>query len=185
MLIQRTESVEFRTVFWCITRLFFQVVNMLMQITSPTSTLLIGIGNTSRGDDGLGWALAAAVEEEQLGKLTVVYRHQLQPEDVLLLQQYPIVVFADASVEPVPGGVAVVPCLAAAQAYRSSHQQSPGTLLYLAATLYNAHPQAWMLAMQAATFEFGASLSPTAQINLEKGLQYWRQWWNAHSSNNR
>lgn len=155
-----------------------------MQTTSPTSTLLIGIGNTSRGDDGLGYALAAAVEEEQLVGLTVVYRHQLQLEDVLLLQQYPNVVFIDASVEPVPGGVGVVPCLAAAQTFASSHQQSPATLLHLAATLYNARPQAWVLALQATAFELGAPLSPAAQSNLEKGLQCWREWWNSRTGAN-
>lgn len=142
--------------------------------------LLIGIGNTARGDDGLGWALAHAVARLQLPGVTVEYRQQLQPEDVLLLQQYPIVVFADAAVQPVPGGAAMLPCRAGAQAFASSHHQSPATLLYLAATLYNARPQAWVLALQAASFEHGATLSPAAQGNLENGLQCWRQWWSGH-----
>lgn len=144
--------------------------------------LLIGIGNTTRGDDGLGWALAEAVEALQLPGVTVVYRQQLQVEDALLLQQYPIVVFADASVEPVPGGAALQPCIAAAQSFASSHHQSPATLLYLAKVLYGAQPQAWVLALQAASFELQEGLHAAARNSLQEGLRCWNEWWAAQAA---
>ncbi|HMO33008.1 MAG TPA: hydrogenase maturation protease [Lacibacter sp.] len=144
-------------------------------VPDTNGLLLIGIGNTARGDDGLGWALADAVDALRLPGVTVEYRYQLQVEDALLLQQYPRVIFADASHDPVPDGAALLPCDAAAHYFFSSHHQSPATILYLAETLYGVRPQAWVLAMGAEGWELGAGLSERAQENLTKALELMRE----------
>ena len=47
-------------------------------IDFPGKTLLLAIGNSSRGDDGLGWAFASALEEAGFFPGEIVYRYQLQ-----------------------------------------------------------------------------------------------------------
>ncbi|PSR08953.1 MAG: Ni/Fe hydrogenase, partial [Bacteroidetes bacterium] len=62
-----------------------------------TRQLLLGIGNSGRADDGLGWAFAEAFSD-QADLFEVELRYQLQIEDALLISTYQRVVIVDASV---------------------------------------------------------------------------------------
>jgi hydrogenase maturation protease len=134
--------------------------------------LLIGIGNAAMGDDGLGWALADAVKEFLPKNLHTEYRYQLQVEDAMMVSDYDMVIFADASEEDLPGGFAFTPCYPAAHYFFSSHQQSPETILYLGEQLYQKKPTAFVLALSGYTWELGEELSPQAKVNLESAVQY-------------
>jgi hydrogenase maturation protease len=59
--------------------------------------LLYGFGNPSRGDDGLGPALAAAIEELGIPNIAVDANYQLTVEDAAEIAGYDAVVFADAA----------------------------------------------------------------------------------------
>lgn len=70
--------------------------------------LIIGYGNPLRGDDRLGWVVAAQLGE-QLGEQhgTVRTLHQLVPELAEELARYDVAMFVDASATQEPGSVRI------------------------------------------------------------------------------
>ena len=154
-----------------------------------TRQLLIGIGNSARGDDALGWLFAGRAEEardrgqdgaldgaphsELRGALEVVYRYQLQVEDAELIRGFDVVCFADASRETLHGGCALRPCTGAGGPAFSSHQQSPEAILALCQTLFDTAPQAWVLAIEGRRWGLGEALSEPARQHLESAWQLW------------
>ena len=87
--------------------------------------LLIGIGNTGRGDDGLGWEFVERINDLGYDFLDYEYRYQLQVEDAELIARYDIVVFADASHQELDGGFELRRCISASHSYFTTHAQSP------------------------------------------------------------
>jgi hydrogenase maturation protease len=56
-------------------------------------TLIVGIGNPLRGDDGFGVALASAIS----GNFDTITIHQLTPEIVEEIRDYETIIFTDIS----------------------------------------------------------------------------------------
>ena len=148
--------------------------------------LLIGWGNPLRGDDGVGQAIAAAVERWGQPQLEVVEAVQLTPELAPLLAAARRVLFVDAEagaaavtggwrLEPVPplepGGTT-----ATWSSQPLSHHASPGVLLMLAETLYGRRPPAWQLLVAAHACGFGSGLSPATEALLPGALAAVRLW---------
>jgi hydrogenase maturation protease len=148
--------------------------------------LLIGWGNPLRGDDGVGQAIAAAVERWGQPQLEVVEVVQLTPELAPLLAAARRVLFVDAAagaaavtggwrLQPVPplepGGTT-----AAWSSQPLSHHASPGVLLMLAETLYGRRPPAWQLLVAAHACGFGCGLSPATEALLPGALAAVRLW---------
>jgi hydrogenase maturation protease len=136
--------------------------------------LLIGYGNPGRLDDGLGPALAAAVEDWNVAGLTVDADYQLTVEDASDVAAHDIVIFADASVSGAePYYVEKVEAKEALSF--SSHSVEPSVLLHMAQTLFHAATRAYILGIRGYDFnEFGERLSPRAAENLEKAIAYMR-----------
>ncbi|RLD75788.1 MAG: Ni/Fe hydrogenase, partial [Bacteroidetes bacterium] len=59
-------------------------------------TIVFGIGNIGRQDDGLGWLFLDHLKEKQFNHLDLEYRYQLQIEDAELICNYDTVIFVDA-----------------------------------------------------------------------------------------
>ncbi len=138
-------------------------------------TLLIGIGNSSRGDDGLAWLFLNDVEKKDPGQFDLEYRYQLQVEDADLISEYDQVLFVDATEELIPEGFSLRKCESAGSFYFSSHLQSPEAVLYLSETLYPNAPNAFVLLITGYRWELGDMVSPEAMINLDKALEALRK----------
>lgn len=135
--------------------------------------LIVGIGNTLRGDDGAGPEAArrlAAAFEEHAGRAAVrlLLLHQLTPEVALDLAQPDVqaAVFADAAADRAPGEVRTVRLYAAGGA-PSSHQVAPVLLLAMAQALYGHCPPAWLMTVGGAAFAHGEEFSPPVAAALE------------------
>ena len=137
-------------------------------------TLLIGIGNGSRGDDALGWLFLNEIEEKDPGRFDLEYRYQLQVEDADLISKYERVLFVDATEEHLPDGFIIKKCEPANSYYFSSHLQSPEAVLYLSRTLYPQTPEAFVIPIKGHKWELGEPLSPEASEHLEKALESFR-----------
>ncbi|MDT8323211.1 MAG: hydrogenase maturation protease [Bacteroidota bacterium] len=139
---------------------------------STRRILLIGYGNPGRLDDGLGPALAAAVEKLAPAGVTVDSDYQLTVEDASDVAAHDIVIFADASTSGTePYYVEAVEAKAALSF--SSHSVEPAVLLHLAQTLFEAKTRGYILGIRGYEFnEFGEGLSEPAAQNLEKALQF-------------
>lgn len=138
-------------------------------------TLIIGIGNSSRGDDGLAWMFLNEIEKYDTGLFDLEYRYQLQVEDADLISEYDRVLFVDATEELIPDGFALRKCESAGSFYFSSHLQSPEAVLYLTETLYPNVPDAFVLPITGYRWELGDSLSPEATENLKNALKALRE----------
>jgi len=75
-------------------------------------TVIFGIGNCGRGDDGLGWAFLDRIQQEPGFRGLIEYRYQLQPEDAALISRAERVLFVDSYRGDLRGGFQFKPCKA-------------------------------------------------------------------------
>lgn len=143
--------------------------------TEISNIILIGIGNTGRGDDGLGWLFLNRIEELYPGSFDIEYRYQLQVEDAALICNYDEVLFIDATVEEISGGCVLKQCKPASSYYYSSHMQSPEAILYLAETLYDKSPKTFVMQITGYEWELGNKPNKKALINLGKTLRLFQE----------
>ena len=137
-----------------------------------TTFLIIGYGNPSRGDDGLGPALAARLECLQVPGVTVEIDYQLSIEHAALAAEHDVVVFADASIDAgAPfhfDPVDETPATAC-----TTHSVTPGQVLGLARTCFSATPRGYLLGIRARALDgFEEGLTPDAQAGLEAALAH-------------
>ncbi len=145
--------------------------------SNPTggNALLIAIGNSSRGDDGLGWAFAEALEQEGGFPGEIILRYQLQVEDAELISRYDRVFFADACQGDLPEGFLCKKCRPENDVSFTTHRLAPETVLYLCRELYQKQPEACLLLIKGEKWELGAGLSAGAGRNLKKCLAFFRK----------
>jgi hydrogenase maturation protease len=134
--------------------------------------LVIGYGNPGRGDDGLGPALADGLAALGLPGVTVESDYQLSIEHAALAAEHDLVVFADADagseapfylrpVSPGPAGSF------------TSHSVSPGEVLRIAHSCFDASPRGYLLGMRAVEVgRFEEGLSGEARKGLGAALEY-------------
>ena len=72
--------------------------------------LIIGIGNSGRQDDGLGWKLLDFLNEQNLENIELIYKYQLQIEDADLISSYDRVIIVDAVKHKVDNGFYFTKC---------------------------------------------------------------------------
>ena len=124
--------------------------------TEP-AVLIIAYGNPLREDDGVGWAVAAALEGCPGVEVQAV--HQLLPELVEALSRASSVVFVDARRDGTPGIVRREPVLVRDGTEAMTHALDPGRLLGLCRRLYGRAPEAVVVSVSGARFGFGHALS--------------------------
>ena len=77
---------------------------------TPAGVLVVGYGNSLRGDDGIGWhAAGLLVTDPRLAGARVLAQHQLVPELAADISQASLVVLVDAAAEGHPGSLSVRP----------------------------------------------------------------------------
>jgi hydrogenase maturation protease len=123
-------------------------------------TIIIGIGNPLRGDDGLGWDVASELSSElRRDDVQVLATQQLTPELCDLVSRADRVLFIDAARSGDPGTLRCQQILPVASPVRHSHALSPATLLSMAERLYGRCPTAYLLTIAGDSFDTGKSLS--------------------------
>ncbi|HEY0592549.1 MAG TPA: hydrogenase maturation protease [Thermoanaerobaculia bacterium] len=128
--------------------------------------LVLGYGNTLRGDDGAGWLAAEALRSASNGDVDVRAIHQLGPELAVDVAAAPAVVFVDASVAGPPGQVAMREVGQASPAMGLTHHVPPAAVMDLAEELYGVRPPAWEVAISGASFALGEGLSPAVAARI-------------------
>ena len=146
-------------------------------------SLVIGIGNPLRGDDGAGWTLADELGEPHRAL------HQLTPECAALLADCARVLFVDAcctdSFNPDRPGFSATPVLEplaprgrAPNAATSpfSHHLTPDDLLTITHQLYGSRPEAWQLLLPVEAMGHSTAFSPALQASLPLARGLLRDW---------
>lgn len=138
--------------------------------------LVIGYGNTLRGDDGVGQWVAEMIElwqeEENLENLRSHSYHQLTPELAADLANTQTVIFVDACVGETLSQTVTVEALEVEEldTLRLGHDVTVRSLLTLTLTLYKTCPQAWLVSIPGFNFELGETFSPQTQQNATIAL---------------
>jgi hydrogenase maturation protease len=146
--------------------------------------LLYGFGNPARGDDGLGPALAAAIEQLGIPNITVDANYQLTVEDAAEIAGYDAVVFADAATQgATPFWFSRVDDASIKRVGNSigsigwtSHSVSPAQVVALARDLFASKVAAYALGIRG--YEFGdldEALSSHAIDNLTRAVTFARK----------
>jgi hydrogenase maturation protease len=142
------------------------------------TVLVIGYGNTLRGDDRVGYQVAETVAEWQLPQVRSIAVHQLLPELATDIAEVEIVVFVDAVVaidSPAPN-IMIAPLIAGGDENFSTHIITPQLLLGMTQRLYGATPVAYLLTIPAIDFTLGANLSSIASTGKNLALDYLKCW---------
>lgn len=140
-------------------------------------TLVIGYGNTLRGDDGVGYYVAEAVESWHLPEVESCPCHQLTPELAADVAEADRVIFVDATTPQNPHSPIVVERIAAGEntSAFSGHHSSPQELLSMTQNLYSKRPVAYTLLLPSWEMSFSETLSPIAELGFNQGLRRLRE----------
>jgi hydrogenase maturation protease len=138
----------------------------------PEKILLIGFGNPARADDGMGPALAEAIEAKNIPGVIVDADYQLTIEDSAQVAENDIVIFADASING-SGPFSFEPVKAKEYDSFSSHSVEPAQVLALAENLFNSKAAGYILGIRGYEFDsFGSPISQKAKVNLQKAVDF-------------
>jgi hydrogenase maturation protease len=137
--------------------------------TLVPNILVIGYGNTLRGDDGVGPRVADGIDSLRLPGVRTLTCQQLSPEYAEPISQADTVIFVDAAVD-VPKQVQMRPLEPNESSQLMAHAADPRTMLALARDVYGRAPKAWWLTIPAVQMEFGESLSREAQHGLNDAV---------------
>ena len=141
------------------------------QTSDPTGELLvIGYGNTLRGDDGVGPKVAAAVAAIPLAGVRTLACHQLTPELAEPVSRAGGVVFVDAAVNS-ETEVRMVALEPSDTGRIMAHVSDPGGLLAVAQKVFGRSPPAWCLTIPIQNVDFGEELSPLARDGMRSALE--------------
>ncbi len=140
-------------------------------------TLVFGIGNSGRSDDGLGWAFLDRLQEETILSGQLEYRYQLQVEDAALISGVDRVIFIDSYRGDLPNGFQWTPCEPMKEFAFTTHVLPPGAVLSLCRDLYGKSPRADTLMVQGACWDLQIGISPEAERHLENALRFFRSYW--------
>lgn len=155
-------------------------------MSQSKASLLIGIGNRLRGDDGAGYRLAEALSLDPPKSVQVIATQQLTMELSATLAASQRVLFVDATLDPERCCRWSAPCLeamdvTALQAVGLSHQLTPEALLAATDALYHCAPKAWQLLLPGLNWGHGDALSPLTEAAVSASLPLVRAWSRAHA----
>lgn len=135
--------------------------------------LLIASGNTFRGDDGIGWYIGHAEEQQPpCSGVTVLLTRQLLPEHAEDVSAADVVVFVDCDATSIPGVVSSFQVQPAEKLPQTlTHHLDPASLLRLSIDLYGRAPtRAVLVTVGGESFEWTDRLSGTAKAAVPKAL---------------
>jgi hydrogenase maturation protease len=127
-----------------------------------TELLVIGYGNSLRGDDGIGPVVAEAVNCLNLPGVRTLCCPLLAPELADTISRAREVIFVDASAEPLEG-VRWQKLTPGDTSQLMAHSADPRTLLALARDIFGHAPKAWWLTLPAVDMGFHTGLSHDAE----------------------
>jgi len=138
-------------------------------------TILFGIGNSGRSDDGLGWAFLDRIEQESEFRGRIEYRYQLQVEDAALVSRAERVIFIDSYKGELPGGFEWKPCTPSKDFEFTSHVLPPEAVMHFCEDLYGKSPRADVLMIQGSSWDLRIGMSPEAELRLDKALRFFKE----------
>ncbi|EAZ88831.1 hydrogenase maturation protease [Crocosphaera chwakensis] len=139
-----------------------------------SKTLIIGYGNTLRGDDGAGYKIAEIIDKWNLDNIKSLAIHQLTPDLAEKISQVDTVIFIDAvAITDINTAKIEIKTISINQKSNNLlHHNTPKQLLSLTKVIYKKVPKAYWILVPALNFNFSEELSSFTQkyvnLTLEK-----------------
>jgi hydrogenase maturation protease len=143
---------------------------MNCDVSIETEVLVIGYGNTLRGDDGVGPRVAETVGQLRLPGVRTLICPLLTPELADPIARAGTVVFVDAAVDA-PDVVQWRKLEPNETSQLMAHAADPRTMLALARDVFGHVPEAWWLTIPAVDLDFSEEFSPETQSGFEKAVE--------------
>jgi hydrogenase maturation protease len=141
-------------------------------LDNPTS-LIYGIGNDGRQDDGLGWAFIDRLEQIRPRPHACLRRtYQLGLEDADLISRYSRVLFVDATKDPAVESFSLSRPQPNLDFSFTSHAISVPSILATTQQCFDHVPDAYVLAIRGYQWELQQGLTSSAQQNLSHSLEF-------------
>jgi hydrogenase maturation protease len=129
----------------------------------PVKTLIIGYGNQSRRDDGVGWFVLEQLAALKLPGVEFETAHQLEIEAAETISRYDAVIFVDAAIPEAPAAIQRSEVTPNFQSHAVAHYLTPADVLALCQTLYHWQPKAVLYSIRGKDFNFGTELTPEVE----------------------
>lgn len=129
-------------------------------------TLIIGIGNNTRQDDGLGWCFLDKLSEKGVDDNHLLYKYQLMVEDAELISNFTTVFFVDANKTSHTNGFCIERLYPSEKVAFSTHAVPPNQILNLCQNIYHKKPTAYVIKIDGYLWDFKIGLSQKASENL-------------------
>jgi hydrogenase maturation protease len=142
-----------------------------MAQSAQEKVLLIGYGNTLRGDDGVGPFVVSEVARRHADRFRACVVQQLTPELCTILAEHEAVIFVDASDKCDGDACRLVPVEIGGSTGWGTHLSSPPSLLALTEELYGSRPRAWWLLVPGEDFRLGEGLSALARVGARDAVR--------------
>lgn len=153
----------------------------MRHLVKNSKICIVGIGNTLRGDDGVGAFVCSILEKMNLPFVTTLIVQQLQVELIQDFLSYDYVILTDASLTGKEVEFYALPP-GQTETVSSSHQASASMLNALSQKLYNKSLPLLICAVRGENFEIGESLSAFAVANTNKAVQLLCNWIKSHTN---
>ena len=126
---------------------------------TDVKTLILGYGNCSRRDDGVGWFVVERLQQAQLADVEFLTAHQLEVDLAEDISRFDNVIFVDAAVPQSPKPITETIVQPRFQSHAVAHYLTPEDLVSLSDTLYGHVPRAFLFSIRGQDFGFGTELS--------------------------
>jgi len=137
---------------------------MLTCVPHKMKTLILGYGNDSRNDDGVGWFVVSELAKLNLPGVTLSTAHQLEVDVAETACDYDQVIFVDAAIPESSAAWWTAPVVPGFESHAVAHYLTPGDVLGLSQTLYGRMPRGVAFCIRGHDFNFGTTLSPETKL---------------------
>jgi hydrogenase maturation protease len=137
---------------------------------SSPRLLVIGYGNTLRGDDGAGPKVAELIAGLNLQGVETLACDLLTPELADPISEAESIIFVDAALTA-PHKVELCPIKAADSSQIMAHAADPRTLLAVARDVFGRVPRSWLLRIPIENLGIGEGFSPTARKGVQEAVE--------------
>lgn len=135
------------------------------------SSLIYGIGNVGRQDDGLGWAFIDQLEAESLCPRSEIQKHyQLHLEDADLISRKQYVLFIDATKDPLVESFTLKRAEPKLDFSFTSHAISIPSIMATCKQCFGVTPEVYTLEIRGYEWELQIGLSQKAKQNLKQAI---------------
>ncbi|MGA2801475.1 MAG: hydrogenase maturation protease [Verrucomicrobiota bacterium] len=126
-------------------------------------TLVIGYGNRSRRDDGVGWFVIEQLAALNLPEVELETDQQLEIEAAETISRFDTVIFVDAAIPEAPEPIQRTVVTPRFRSHAVAHYLTPADVLSLCKTLHGREPRAILFSIRGRDFNFGTTLSPEVE----------------------